>query len=97
MKIPRKVKVFAHTYSIKIDPLLSIESGTTGRCCSNTLKIELDPNVPESNQADTFLHEIMEALKYQLQLDLEHAALSQIATGVLTVIRDNNLDFRIPQ
>ena len=94
MHIPSEIKVLAHEYTITINPLLNLETGSMGQCCSNTLKINIDPNVPESCMADTLLHEIIEALKYQMQLEMEHNVVSALATGILTVIRDNDLDFR---
>lgn len=94
MNLPEKLQVFAHAYTVASDPKEFYGSMDMGSCDSNTLKINIAPFVPESSQAETLLHEIMEAINYHFELQLEHHALTVLALGVFTVIRENNLDFR---
>jgi hypothetical protein len=96
MKIPDTIKILGHDYNIIIDPVSSrLVSGTSGTCCSATQTIELDSNAPESSQAETFMHEIFEAIKCHLNLGdtLSHMTLSQLSEVLFCVIRDNDLQF----
>lgn len=94
MNIPAAIKILAHTYNIEMAPNMFLESNSMGTCCSNLLKIKIASCTPESQQADTLLHEIIEALNYQLELSLEHNVIASLTAGLLAVIRDNSIDFR---
>lgn len=93
MQIPKKLKVLAHIYTVSegVEPQLG--RGTSGLCCANLLKIELDGSVPKSRRDEAFLHEIIEALKFHLDLKIEHEDLSALSEGLYTIIRDNELNF----
>ena len=96
MQIPDRVKIMGHEYLVIMDPLLfAREDVGSGKACANSLEITLSPGVPESRKAETFLHEIIEMVKYTLQITIEHKDLSALSEGLFTVIRDNGLDFRI--
>ena len=96
MNIPNKIKILSHEYSVKIDTKLELREGRLGFMCGNTLEIGIDDNVPESQIAETVLHEIFEAIRYHLNLGdtFGHQVLSQVSEALLSVIRDNDLDFR---
>lgn len=95
MQIPSTLKILAHEYAVEMDPNLMLTSDSMGSCCSNVLQIKIAGGIPESNQADALLHEIIEALKYQLELPFDHRDISALAASLLSVIRDNDLDFRV--
>lgn len=95
MKIPKKIKIMGHKYKVKKDKKIFIETNYGGgSACANALVIKVSPDVPESRQAEILLHEIIEMLKYSLQVQLEHKDLSALSEGLFSVIRDNKLDFR---
>lgn len=93
MRIPDNVKIMGHEYKVTLcrEPMLG--RGTAGSCCANLLKIDLDTLVPESRQAEALLHEIIEALKYHLELNIGHPDLSALSEGLFNVFRNNRLDF----
>ena len=97
MEIPTKVKICGHEYNVRFDKNLFLtESVGGGKACANMLEITLaDGDFPESRRAEVFLHEIIEMIKYTLQVDLDHKDLSAISEVLFAVIRDNNLDFRV--
>jgi len=95
MKIPDTVKIIGHDYKISYDPhLFRDESTGGGTSCANGLSIVLACDSLESNMAEIFLHEIIEQIKYRLQIELDHDDLSALSEGLFAVIRNNNLDFR---
>lgn len=93
MNIPDKIKILGHGYDVRINQESRLGNGASGCVCSNMLRINMDPTVPESRQAETFLHEIFEALKFHLELDLEHKDLTALSEGLFAVLRDNELSF----
>ena len=93
MNIPKSLKILAHEYEIEIDPEMLIAGSSMGLCCSNILKIKVAGGIPKSMQADTILHEIIEALNYQLELGLDHNVISSLSASLLSVIIDNKLEF----
>lgn len=42
-----------------------------------------------SHQKAVLLHEIIEALNYRLELELDHDKITQLETGLFSVFRDN--------
>lgn len=90
------MKILGHEYKIEFNEHLSQEAGANGQCCSNRLKIILDPTLPESRTEEALLHEIFEALKFHLNLlDLSHETLSQLAECLYQVFVDNPHCFNI--
>ena len=94
MEIPKGVKILGHKYSVEIKDRMFLRENNAGRACANTLEITLAGGLPESRGAEAFLHEIIEMLKYTLQVDIKHEDLSALSEGLFSVIRDNRLDFR---
>lgn len=93
METPNNLKILGHNYTVELKPRLSLEEGAIGRCCANTQRIQISTEYPESGQAEGLLREIMEALKFHLELDMEHPTLSRLSECLFQVIRDNGLDF----
>ena len=94
MKIPKKVRIFGHDYSVDLDDKLFVrESVGCAKACANSLEITLASNVPESRQAEGFLHEIFEMVRYAVQAEISHNDLSALSEGLFSVLRDNGLDF----
>ena len=96
MKIPGIVKILGHEYVVIFDKeLFARENIGCGKACANLLKITISSDVPESRQAEVFLHEIIEMLKYSLQIEIGHDHLSALSEGLFAVIRNNGLDFGV--
>jgi len=91
VKIPEKVKVLGHEYSvILIDQSQVGEFGSTD---VNTLTIRLSKNKAQGQIDSTLLHEIIEALNHDLELRLEHNQISSLEASLYQVLKDNKLHF----
>ena len=97
MKIPRKLKIMAQTYSVEKLKLDDMISGAMGSCNSYDLEIKIMRGLSEPQEADTFIHELLEALKAELGLALPHRTIVALSAALLQTIRTNNLDFRKPR
>ena len=94
MKIPEKLKILGHEYVVSFDSKLFMrENVGGGKACGNDLSIVLAGGMPESREAEVFLHEIIELVKYTLQVEISHADLSALSEGLFVVFRDNDLSF----
>lgn len=58
----------------------------------NRIRINSDGTV-ESTKAETFMHEIIEAIDTMNELGLPHNAIASLSEGLFAVIRNNKLDF----
>jgi hypothetical protein len=87
----------AQTYSVKRLKLEDMISGAMGSCNSYDLEICIMRGQQEAQEADTFLHEVLEAIKSEIGCDLPHRTIVAISATLLQVIRDNGLDFRKPR
>jgi hypothetical protein len=97
-----RLKILGHIYEIIFNKNQTLEHNTVGSCCSNTQEIKIGSNYPITNQEEVLLHEILEAIKYRLDLsdtDFSHRTLSSISETLYCVIRDNPLIFslRLPK
>jgi hypothetical protein len=97
MRIPRTLKVMAQTYKVaKIKPD-DMVVGALGSCDSFKMEIHLLQGQAETQEADTFLHEVLESIKAEIGCDLPHRSIVALSATLLQVIRTNNLDFRAPR
>ncbi len=92
-----KMKILGHKYRIQFDQHLDKKSGTVANCCTNILRIKIDPNFPDSRIEEGLLHEIFEAIKYHMNFgeSMPHTMLSQISEALYQVMKDNPRYFKI--
>ena len=94
MKIPEKLKILGHEYRVSFDSKLFMrENVGGGKACGNDLSIVLAGGMPESREAEVLLHEIIEMVRYTLQIEMNHEDLSALSEGLFAVFRDNDLSF----
>ena len=56
-------------------------------------EIFIDKDCDKQVQNDTLIHEIIECLNMNLELDLQHSQITAISTGLYQVIKDNKKVF----
>uniref|UniRef100_A0A6M3KH87 Uncharacterized protein n=1 Tax=viral metagenome TaxID=1070528 RepID=A0A6M3KH87_9ZZZZ len=99
MIIPSTLKILGHEVFVIFNDRLELKTGLLGGFYGNTLEIELSPGLGESQMAETFMHELLEAVTFFLQLKdrgFEHDMLCQMSEMIFHIIRGNDLDFRKP-
>jgi hypothetical protein len=89
----RHLKILGHKYRLKSDPEMNRVRNTSGTCCANIRTIVIDSSFYKSRRRESLIHEIIEALKYHLQLVLTHDDLSSLSEGLYQVLHDNKLKF----
>jgi hypothetical protein len=93
MKIPRKVKIAGQTYAVKSDRAVG-DFGYLGRISFQTLEIQIDGSVVTERQEQTFLHEILEAINKEYDVDLTHHQIEQLEGALYQVVKDNPTIFQ---
>ena len=86
-KMMDSVRILGANYSVSYEEDLF---DAVGAVHNNTLEIKIrsSRHNPE-HQKSVLLHEIIEVLNYRLELDLEHNQITQLETGLFSVLQDN--------
>ena len=64
-------------------------SGSLGRFMSNPAKMLIAAHAAQDVQKSTLLHEVIEALNFQMELGLKHRQIMSLEHGLFQVMRDN--------
>jgi hypothetical protein len=83
--IPKKIKVIGKTYTVSENT----EMDHWGRCTYGKILISYDPNQHATQLKDTILHEVIHAVEYSMQLDMDEKQVHAMSTGILAVLLDN--------
>ena len=92
MKIPEKVKIGAHEYKIyfDVDP-----SNDNDNCFGNVsykkLVIGINPTYAQSQQEETFFHEVLHAIEHQLGYEENEQRNQATAHHLYLFLKENNL------
>lgn len=68
--------------------------GCLGEYDTSSGQIRLKKNQSDDLKAQTFMHEIAEAVANNNCLEISHDHLTVLVNGIFAAIRDNGLDFR---
>jgi hypothetical protein len=85
------LKILGYKYVIDYSNSVN-DINTFGLFSSLDQKISIGNNLLEDQRASTVLHEVMEALNFHLNLDMEHHALTSLEAGLYTVLKENGVD-----
>ena len=91
MKIPKKVRVLGHWYKVEIQKEDASGNDNLGTHWGKFLKMWLSSNQCKEKMEETFLHEIIEAVNYHLDLDLKHPQISGLSQSFHQIFKDNKL------
>lgn len=98
VNIPSCIKIGPHDFQITQDEIIHNDREVMGRTDSNICKIQIclklkEGKIPESQIADTFLHETIHAIDHIFELGLREKQIRSLSSALLATIRDNKLDF----
>jgi len=85
-----KVKILGIEYPIRfIHPNITMDSANLGECDLSACEIRLNNQQSTDLIRATLLHEIIEALNFRMELELEHQKINQIEAGLFQVFCDS--------
>ena len=99
MKIPKKLKVGAHTYNVEISKTRDEKKGdgNWGKTMYARCQIYLDEHLVPSKQEETFLHEILHVAMDQSGLNVdfdrekEEGIVNRLTAALYPILKENNL------
>lgn len=87
----KSLKILGVDYPVEIADLMIVGGNADAGCCDTSgckIFVSNRVNSPQ-HQKSVLLHEIIEALNYRLEMNLEHEKITQLEAGLFTVFRDN--------
>lgn len=93
MKIPKTIKIGGKIFEIELRNNRSVKDGaSTGASSSNwSQKIWIDNDQHLEGQEEALIHEIIEMLDSDNDLNLSHQTISTLAISLYQVLKDNDL------
>lgn len=92
MKIPKSIKIGGQNYKVIIKDLDKSEAqNNCGYCRATDNEIYINTSISQEQQESTLLHEILEALNFNYQLELEHNKIQTLEATLYQVLKDNKL------
>jgi len=85
------MKILGYDYTIYTNGDVE-HIGAAGRFHPRVQKIQIASDQNQQQRESTVLHEVIEALSYHLQLDLEHRAIMGLEAGLYQAMRDSGVD-----
>lgn len=89
LKKIKKIKIGGHQYELIAKDGTTATEGSIGACYITALKISIDTAVPQSLQNEVLMHEIIEAINHNHELELEHDQITSLSTALHQVFVDN--------
>jgi len=97
MKLPKKIKIANHVYTIEEwEPDLALATGCFGLCQNNELNIKISTDYSQSQIKETLLHEVLHAINWTYHIeegDCEERTVTAMASALSQVFQDNK-EFR---
>lgn len=100
MKILPTLKVFSKIFNIIHDDEITGKHHCYGITYHDNQDIYLRNRgvlFSEENEAEVFLHEVLHSIDGAFDIGLDESQVHLLSVGLFTVIRDNDLDFRVPK
>ena len=85
-----KAKILGIEYPIRfVHPNITMDSANLGECDLSACEIRLNSQQSPDLIRSTGFHEIIEALNFRLELELEHRQINQLEAGLFQVFCDS--------
>ena len=91
MRFPTEINILGLSYKIKFVPLEDAGNDKLGWCDCTSLQIYIAEDQPKSALANTFLHEVIHAINYSMDISSgdEEKLTTRLANGLCTVWKEN--------
>jgi hypothetical protein len=87
LNIPKKIVLFGHTYDVKMVDEKGGGTEAFGSHWGKLGKIFLNDSLGKEQLESTFLHELIEAVNWHLDLKLEHRFIVALEAGLYSALK----------
>ena len=94
MYIPDSLNIMGHKWAVSYDPHLVADNDNVGEARFLHHKIIIQDNLPEEATSELLLHEVIEVINQDFELNLEHQAITILGRCLNQVLRDNKIEIR---
>lgn len=89
VKIPPKIKIGTHTYTIEFDPHLHTDEKAFGQINYRTQKIRIWAEAPQSIKDQSFLHEVIHLAEHIYRVTITDEDIDRIAQCICDLLINN--------
>lgn len=89
VKIPKTIKIGAHTYSIKFNPHLHCDEARYGNCNHRTQEIQIWSEAPDSLKDECLIHEVIHIAELCCRIDVADSDIDRISHIILELLSEN--------
>lgn len=86
---PFTIRICGKDWSVKWQPDLLVTRECRAECRPHTLEIVFDPSLIEVNAREGLLHEVLEAIDQEFDLDIPHHAIEALGVVLHQALVDN--------
>lgn len=95
MRIPKRVSICGQLFTVTYKKDLEIGGDKLLGCCDiNNCKIVLKQGMSVEKKKEVFFHECVHAIEENLNMNLGETKVNLLGIHILSLITNNNLDFR---
>lgn len=95
MAIPHSLKIGGYTYEVIVEKRKANHGDCNfGTASTPELKIWIEADCATEQQEETLIHEILEVIGLNHDLNISHQTISTIADNLYQVLKDNDIDMR---
>ena len=88
------MKILGHDYKLKYSTLAEMDP-FVGQCHFDRKDITVARDVPYKTIQATLVHEIIEAINYHLELEMNHKQITGMEVGMFQALVDNGVDLSV--
>ena len=93
IKVPKRIKIGAHTYSIGLTPHLHCDEARYGSCNHRTQEIKIWSEAPPSLRDECLIHETIHISELCHRIEVSDSDIDRISHAVLEFL-SRNLDIQ---
>ena len=93
IKVPKQVKIGAHTYSVWLNPNLMSDDRTHGQINHRIERIIIQKDDPDMLKTETLIHEIIHLGEFCYRIPIEDADIDRIAEVILQFLDQLGIKF----
>ena len=86
MKIPKSFQIGGHTMTVVLKVGMRSDERAVGMWRDRAQQVWIDPGEPRSQQEETFVHEVFEAISGVYDLKLDHNVIQTMAVAFHQVL-----------